>query len=175
MNPVVSQFLAPHRSSIERSNTAIPPTSTTAKVMGHPAPDTAIPPITSSIQPLGLGTQETASFLLQAAPYIQQTATSHRIGLPKPYSGLQHPVSLAQLTTGNSSRHYAELCRQQTKLARDGSIKLHGLFFLIRRGKETSAPTQVANMPYYTLSSPSHSCPVQISWTSSGFSTHHSH
>lgn len=155
------------------------PTMATPKDMAyHPGPVAANPSIDSSTHSIGVGMQETASLFMQTAPYVQQTATPHRIGLPKPYASIpQPPVSLANAMTGTTIRCYTELRQQQTKAAREGSIKLVGLFFLVKRGNEANAPTQVCcltNVLLYVLIG-SNSCPAQINWISSKLPNDHSH
>ena len=106
-----------------------------------------------STHPVRTNIQETAGFFLQVAPYVQETATLHHIGLPKPYlSNVQHGITFPKPTTSSTSRHFADLCQQQTKLTRESSIKLVGLFFIVKRGREAQAPTQVTNMPHRMLS-----------------------
>ena len=93
----------------------------------------------------GPNSQEVAGLLWQAAPHVQQTATSYRIGQSKAPTSISHPaVALAKIASLNTSNHYTTLRRQQGKLVREGSVKLVAYFFLTRSGNETAAPEHVS-------------------------------
>lgn len=97
--------------------------------------------------PYGLAADEAASVILQATPFVQHTASSFRIGQPKtPVNIPNPPVALAKVPSLITAKHFSDLRRQQGKLAREGHVKLIAHLFMIRRGEEMGAPSQVCHL-----------------------------
>jgi hypothetical protein len=145
--PVPLEFSDKRISKFLSAETAVPP------MPGFTAP---APSITSTSTVLAgashlvsnaavsTGTQATANLMLQTMLHIQQTASVYCIGQPKAnttFSFSPGPNTMSLMST----KHFSDLRRQQTKIMREGAIKIIGLFFLVRRGRKTDALVQVSD------------------------------
>ena len=134
----IMDILSPHTASLQSSVIS----SRSVGAMSPMAQQGMLVPqdgILSSSDPQG-----TATAMLQATPFLQQAASGFRIGQPKTLSNISHPpISLSKITSLTTTKHFADLRRQQGKLAREGAIRLIGHFFIALNGKEMNAPQQV--------------------------------
>ena len=120
------------------------PTQVTTKTLTPTAPSGPHPSGGASLGAT-IDAQTTANLMFQAAPFVQRTASTFRIGQPKTntmYSSLSPTSNALSLT---NAKHFSDLWRQQGKLLREGTIKILGFFFLARRGCETDMPMQVCD------------------------------